>query len=520
MRCAVREAARVALESLFPSWSCRELESLSELERRLLVEQNLISENFCEAPQGAMFCQSEDGRLSVMVNEEDHFRIQLIEPGLELAKVGTEITQFEFQLESLLEFAYAEPFGYLTSCVSNLGTGLRASVMLHVPALVFRNELEPLLKGTRFQDLTLRGAFGEGSSYDSGFVQISNTQTLGLTEGLYVDYLAQCVELIVEAERQARARYLKEDALDFGLSVFNTLDTLRTTTALCSYEATKHLSRVRLAACCGLLEGLKPQEAHRLLVETRPAHLQIQNGGEATPQQRDKLRAEILNDALAQVSQVSIPTDLHSPFGESAESKKPPEPASSTGPSLKAGGHIDYDLPPEWDEPAKSSSQPPDPTSDQPMNVSSEMLPPEWTVPPKDFSAEDLFGDQVSSDSPFADFQGYLAPQEVLPDFDKLFDEPTEDDLLDVSWLEESGSVSGFPAWVTRFHKTGNISPLYLGMERREFWKVLNLPGEPNFADDTEWVGDYEFGFSLKKYLTLIACHYPNGELRTLIRKD
>lgn len=274
-------------------------DQLSNLDRRILVEKHLISPGHAESksPCGAILL-NQDGSLSTMVNEEDHLRIQCLLPGLQLS-AGYELAQqMDDFLESKLEYAFDEKYGYLTSCPTNVGTGLRASVMLHLPAMQMTGQTAQILQNIGQLGMTVRGLYGEGTEVSGNFFQMSNQTTMGQSEEEICSHLQIVTEQIVEQERMLRERlkldlkYQLEDKIGRALGILNHARIINST------EALALLSDVRLGINLGILSGIQPYALNQLIISIRPAHLQKCTAQEMDALQRDIKRAEIIREQI------------------------------------------------------------------------------------------------------------------------------------------------------------------------------------------------------------------------------
>lgn len=271
-----------------------EIAAISSQDRRFLRESHLISTEFEKGQSFREVYLSPDGRTSIMVNEEDHLRMQTMLPGLQLDAVLARITELEAELEKVLKFAYTPEFGYLAACPTNAGTGLRVSVMLHLVGLVLTNQIEEALGSLGNFGLVVRGAYGEHSANTGEMFQVSNEVTLGKTEEELVQILAQVIEQIINREMKARKLFLEHAALKYEDTVLRALGLLRFARTIDSKEAVTLLSRIRLG-----LEGdfgvrLSHEELNRLMIEVQPAHLRRATRTEGSIEEGDAARAALL----------------------------------------------------------------------------------------------------------------------------------------------------------------------------------------------------------------------------------
>ncbi|SHG92398.1 protein arginine kinase [Thermosyntropha lipolytica DSM 11003] len=270
------------------------------LDRKILMEKHLISPEHSEASasfKGIMV--NKDGSLAFMINEEDHLRLQCFLPGLQLMECYNRLQGVDDELEKYLDYAFDEKRGYLTSCPTNVGTGMRASVMLHLPALAISGQLNRIFQNVNQLGMTVRGLYGENTDAVGNFYQLSNQITLGQTEEDIINNLTGITEQIVEQERLTRERLLKEMPYQIEDRIGRAYGILTNARVMTSNEAMLHLSDVRLGVDLGIIKGLKPFALNELIVALRPAHLQKKAGKEMEPFERDVKRAEVIKEKLA-----------------------------------------------------------------------------------------------------------------------------------------------------------------------------------------------------------------------------
>lgn len=272
--------------------------SLPLTERQILVEKHLISPQHGQNEEGGALLLSEDGSLSVMVNEEDHLRIQCILSGLQLGEAWQLAQQLDEDLTAGLDIAYDADLGYLTCCPTNVGTGLRASVMLHLPALAYLGRLELVLRSITQVGLAVRGIYGEGTQARGNIFQISNQVTLGRSEEEIVDNIQRVTEQIVQQEKQARDILVKNGKLKLKDLVGRAYGVLSNAYVINTEEAMRLLSDLRLGVNMNLIEGISNSLLNKLLVSIYPAHLEGLGGQEMQEQERDFYRAALLREKL------------------------------------------------------------------------------------------------------------------------------------------------------------------------------------------------------------------------------
>lgn len=279
-----------------------ELGSMPALDRMLLVERHLISKELAggDAESAVAFGKLETQ--SLMINEEDHLRIQILKPGLALEEAFAEARAFDRKLETKLDYAFSSQFGYLTVCPTNVGTGLRASIMVHLPALVFMKQLDKVFQAVSKINLAVRGLYGEGTQASGDFYQISNQITLGRSEEELIRELLHVVSRIAAYERRSRELWLQEDRVLLEDRIFRALGMLQQARKIASEETMDHLSAVRMGVNMGLVQGVDIDRLNELFILTLPAHLQVREGSELPAQQRDVVRARLIRERLGAAS--------------------------------------------------------------------------------------------------------------------------------------------------------------------------------------------------------------------------
>ncbi|MEW6574421.1 MAG: protein arginine kinase [Bacillota bacterium] len=280
-----------------------ELTRLSELtpvERQVLVEKHLISPDFLKGDvTGKAIVLRPDEVISIMVNEEDHLRIQCLLPGLTLEECLRLASMVDDALEATLEYSFSEDFGYLTTCQTNVGTGLRASVMLHLPGLVAIRMLDEIIPGLSKLGLTVRGLYGEGTRAAGDLFQVSNQITLGRSEEDIISNLTALVRRLVTQERETRKRLYQEQRETLEDRVYRSYGILQSARVMTSEEAMRHLSDVRLGLALKIIKDPAFSVVSELMVLTQPAFLMKTAGKELKPFERDVLRARLIRERLA-----------------------------------------------------------------------------------------------------------------------------------------------------------------------------------------------------------------------------
>jgi protein arginine kinase len=274
------------------------MEELDELDRQILLERHLISREQVEKGRGSGLVVREDERIAVMVNEEDHLRLQAIRPGLALKEAWEDVDHVDTEIEGVARYAFSTKLGYLTACPTNVGTGVRASVMLHLPALMLMNEINPIVKGMSKIGLAVRGLWGEGTEATGNLFQISNQVTLGESEEKIIADLEQIVLEIVEHERNAATRLMEKRPAALRDHVGRARGILSNAYVLTSKEALDLLSALSLGLDLGILDNVERRVIGDLLVLTQPGHLQKMKGRSLKAAQRDEARAELVRSKL------------------------------------------------------------------------------------------------------------------------------------------------------------------------------------------------------------------------------
>lgn len=275
------------------------LEELTELEKLVLVEKHLISPALAgESRNGALIlARNED--VSIMINEEDHLRIQCLYPGFQIREAWEYASKIDDIFEESVDYAFDEKYGYLTSCPTNVGTGIRASVMMHLPALVLTGQINRILSAVTQVGLAVRGLYGEGSEATGNLFQVSNQITLGQSETEIIDNLYSVARQIIGHEKAARERLLADSRPRIEDRIRRSYGILSYAGIMDSKEAAQRLSDVRLGVHLGLLPEANPEVLNELLVSTQPGFLQQTFGEALTPEQRDMKRAQMIRSRLA-----------------------------------------------------------------------------------------------------------------------------------------------------------------------------------------------------------------------------
>jgi protein arginine kinase len=276
-----------------------DVSELEPLDRQFLVERQMISREHSEGRGRRCVVFNNEQNLSAMVNEEDHLRLQVLHSGYCLQECWEQINKFDDMLEEVVSYAFDPEFGYLTACPTNTGTGIRVSVMLHLPGLVATKEIQKVFHGLTKISLAVRGLYGEGSQAMGDFYQISNQVTLGKSELEMIETINKVVPKIIEYERLVRTELVKKNKLKLHDQVSRALGTLRSARAIASEETMHLLSSVRMGINLGLIKDLDIPTVNELFIFTQPAHLQKIKGEAMDVSERNSARAAYLREKLA-----------------------------------------------------------------------------------------------------------------------------------------------------------------------------------------------------------------------------
>ncbi len=276
-----------------------EMSELDAVDKETLVERHLISKELAEKGAGSGVVLKKDETISVMINEEDHLRIQALSPGLQLADLWKLVDKLDSAMENSVDYAVSPRLGYLSACPTNVGTGMRASVMLHLPGLALADEIKPIINGISRIGMAVRGLWGEGTDAAGNMFQISNQVTLGESEETIIGRLEKIVLEIAGHEENARRRMMqqKENLLcDYSWRARGLLSHAR---LLDSRETLNLLSQLRLGIDLGIVEEWDRQVIDELFLLIQPGHLQKKAGRAIGPEERDFERARLVRECLA-----------------------------------------------------------------------------------------------------------------------------------------------------------------------------------------------------------------------------
>ena len=287
-------AAQIAPKMLYV-----DLEGAPEIDRELLVERHLISKQHAAAEGARGVAVGENETVSIMVNEEDHLRIQVLRSGLQLEEAWEQISGIDDTLESKLDFSFHPRFGYLTACPTNVGTGIRVSVMLHLPALKLTGEIEKVFRAAKDLRLAVRGLYGEGTEATGDFYQISNQTTLGKTEeDIISEFKHVVIPKIIDYEHHARRTLLNERTAALDDKVFRALGLLRSARLMAGEEVLFLLSHLRMGVNLGRIKDIDLRTINELFLLTQRAHLQKIQGKKMDGDVRRAARADYIRQRL------------------------------------------------------------------------------------------------------------------------------------------------------------------------------------------------------------------------------
>jgi protein arginine kinase len=295
----VEREVREQIESLTPDLSYFSLPNLPLIDRQFLVERHLISREHAYGKGARGVALGGNETVSIMINEEDHLRMQALASGLQLRKAWEKINTVDDQLERGLDFAFSPQFGYLTVCPTNVGTGMRASVMLHLPALVMTRQIDKVFHAVAKINLAVRGLYGEGTQASGDFYQISNQRTLGQSELEILDTIDRVIPRIVDYERTVRTSLLDQKREVIEDKVWRAYGMLQTARTITSEETMDLLSAVRMGVNLALIRDVEMRTVNELFIFTQPAHLQKLERQELPSSERDVTRATYIRNRLA-----------------------------------------------------------------------------------------------------------------------------------------------------------------------------------------------------------------------------
>jgi protein arginine kinase len=274
------------------------MKDLSDVNKNVLIEKHLISPALAESKDKGALLLSLNEKSSIMINEEDHIRIQVLGSGMCLNECWEKGNRIDDVLEEELDFAFDRELGYITSCPTNIGTGMRASVMLHLPALSITNQIDKLLYSISQLGVAVRGVYGEGTKSMGHLYQISNQGTLGASEEKLIEKITQIVVQIIQKEKATRELLIKNNRDEIEDELYRALGLLSYARSMSTDEAMKLISYVKLGREMGIVEGLQNKNLYDLMVNVQPNNLIANTNGELTVKERDMKRAEFIRREL------------------------------------------------------------------------------------------------------------------------------------------------------------------------------------------------------------------------------
>src|SRR5216110_2735988 len=306
------EQIRPAVESLTQMSDAfsESMDNLSVLDKNILVERHLISREPAAKNAGSGLVLNREESLCVMINEEDHLRMQALRPGLQLKQAWGAIDQIDSKLEKKLDYAFSPDLGYLTACPTNLGTGIRVSAMLHLPGLVLAEQINQIIQAVNKLGLAVRGLYGEGTEALGNVFQVSNQMTLGEAETDIVERLNKVLAQIIEHEENGRAMLLEKKPKSVYNHIGRAYGVLANAHSITSKETMNLLSLMRLGVDLNLFPDMERWLVDELFIVTQPAHLQKRFSEKLSAEERDLLRADMVRERLRNVSRPKPRTPL------------------------------------------------------------------------------------------------------------------------------------------------------------------------------------------------------------------
>jgi protein arginine kinase len=278
------------------------MDNLTALDKQVLVERHLISREHAAKNVGSGLVLNREESFCVMVNEEDHLRMQALRPGFQIREAWNAIDRLDSALEKKLNYAFDNELGYLTACPTNLGTGIRVSAMLHLPGLVLAEQINPIIQSVNKLGLAVRGLYGEGTEALGNIFQVSNQMTLGESETAIVERLEKVLSQIIEHEENARQTLLEKKKKVVFNHVGRAYGILANAHSISSKETMNLLSLLRLGIDLGSFPGTERALVDELFLTTQPAHLQKQISDKLSAEERDLIRADMVRERLKNVN--------------------------------------------------------------------------------------------------------------------------------------------------------------------------------------------------------------------------
>lgn len=275
-----------------------DIASLSEIQKNFFLEEYTISKNMFDGRLKRKVFTGNDGHVSIMLNEEDHLRLQCIYAGFEPDKAYDLINKVDNLIGEKLSYAFSEKYGYLTTCPTNVGTGMRVSFMLHLPALSMTGHIDELFTAIGKLGVAVRGVYGEGSKSTGHIYQISNQVTLGFSEEEIIEKLTVVVNRIITQEKELRNRISKENGISFTDKIMRSYGVLKYASVMSTNELLELLSKVRLGVSMSMIEGVRLSDITNIMIKSRPAHIMIGEENVMSAFERDVKRAKLIKEIL------------------------------------------------------------------------------------------------------------------------------------------------------------------------------------------------------------------------------
>ncbi|HIA28476.1 MAG TPA: protein arginine kinase [Planctomycetes bacterium] len=300
-KAAVADKVLDCLQALRPGLDLKvvHLDDISQINRLILMERHLISREHAIASGPRLVAYNGQETISLMANEEDHLRLQVVRSGYQLEDAWQEMEKLERSLDGTSQFAFDDQFGYLTACPTNVGTGMRASVMLHLPALVITRQIEKVFQAATKINLAVRGFYGEGTQALGDFYQISNQRTLGVSEQGILANISALLPNIINYEKVLRRELLDSRRDVFEDKIWRAFGALANARVISSKETMELLSLVRLGVALKIIDNIELRHVNEVFLFTQPGHLQAHVGRELHSQERDVQRAVLIRNCLA-----------------------------------------------------------------------------------------------------------------------------------------------------------------------------------------------------------------------------
>jgi protein arginine kinase len=278
-----------------------DMKEIDTIEKQALVEEHLISPELAEKQTDCGAIISNNENISIMINEEDHLRIQSLLPGMQIDKSGEICAKIDEVLEKKIEFAFSSNYGYLSCCPTNIGTGMRASFMLHLPALTLTGHIRSILEACGKLGVAVRGLYGEHSEAIGNMFQISNQVTLGQSEQEILAGITNIASQVIEQERTVRNDLYRQNSLRIEDRIFRSFGVLSGARIISAEESLKLLSDVRLGVSMGIIKNISMKVLNEVMIIIQPALLQKRAGSSLSSDERDTKRAEIIRDKLGRM---------------------------------------------------------------------------------------------------------------------------------------------------------------------------------------------------------------------------